>query len=45
MEDRGLEGGTMGRDDWNWGEFEGQCGNLLQWKLPGISESDPSEDS
>ena len=25
--------------------LEGWCENLLQWKLPGIYESDPSEDS
>lgn len=26
------------------GAFGGCCGNLVQWKIPGISEGDPDED-
>lgn len=40
-----VEGESAGRDIWNWGTFSGQYGNLAQCKLPGIYESDPSEDS
>lgn len=29
---------------WDWGAL-GVCGSIVQCKLPGISECDPSEDS
>lgn len=32
-----------GRNDWNWGTFEGQYRNLAQQKLPGIYKSDLSK--
>ena len=43
----------MGRRERVWeetaeiwvGGFGGWCGNLVQWKLPGISKGDPNEDS
>lgn len=25
-----VEGQTPGREDWNWGAFGDQCGNLVQ---------------
>ena len=28
--ERRMEGERSGRDDWNWGAFVGQCGNLVQ---------------
>ena len=40
-----VKGESVGRDIWNWGTFRGQYGNPAQCKLPGIYESDPSEDS
>jgi hypothetical protein len=39
-----MEGESNGRDDWNWGAFERQCGNLVQWKLSEISEYNPTKD-
>jgi hypothetical protein len=30
----GRERQSAGREDWNWGKFWEQCGNLLHWKLP-----------
>lgn len=29
-------GESIRRDDLNWGEFEGQCRDIVQWKLSGI---------
>lgn len=43
--ERGTEVESTGRDDWNWGAFGGDNGNLVQWKLPGNYEGDPGEDS
>lgn len=42
-----MEGESVGRDNWNWdgGSFVEWCGNLVQWKLPGMYEGDPCEDS
>lgn len=40
-----VDGGSAGRDDWNWGAFQKQSINLLQWELPEIHQGDPSEDS
>lgn len=42
----GLEGEDMQRDDWNCGAArECDVKKLVQWKVPGIYEGDPSEDS
>lgn len=38
-----VEGECAGRDIWNWGTFRGHYGNLVQCKVPGIYESDPSD--
>lgn len=38
VEDRGIEGQSMGKDDWNWQIFGGQCVSLVQWQLPGTRE-------
>ena len=36
----------MGREGWNGGStLDEWCGNLVQWKLLGIYEGDPNEDS
>lgn len=40
-----IEGENAGRDIWNLGAFGGECGILVQSKLPGIYEADPSEDA
>lgn len=40
-EECGVEGENMGRDGWNWRTFGEWCGNLVEWKLPGIYEGDP----
>lgn len=41
----GMEGESTWSNDWNGRAFGKQCGNLLQWKLPGIYKSDHSKDS
>lgn len=41
----GTERHSTGRDDWNWGLFQHQYGNLGQWKLPVFYEGDPDENS
>lgn len=33
-----------GRNDWKWGTFRGQGGNLVQWALHRIYENNPSKD-
>lgn len=40
-----MRGESTGKDICNWGSFMGICGNLVHWKLPGISKGDPSENS
>lgn len=35
----GLERESVGRDHWKMG----RCGDLVQWKLPGLCEGDPNE--
>lgn len=38
-----LEGEKLGRDSWDWWEFEGQFGNLENWKLLKIYDGSPNE--
>ena len=40
-----MERENLERDRWNWGPLAVHCGNLVLWKLPGIYEGDPNEDS
>jgi hypothetical protein len=40
-----MEGESVKRDRWNWEGTGWWYGSLVQSKLPGIYESDPSEDS
>jgi len=37
-----IEKKSTRRNNWNWGTFLGWARNLVQWKLPGIYEDDPS---
>lgn len=37
-------GDSTERDNWNWETFQGQCGNLVQWKQPGIYNGELSKD-
>ena len=39
---RRVEGANTERNNWNLGSFLELARNLVQWKLPGIYESDPS---
>lgn len=41
-----MEVESEGKDSWNWGGGTwGWSGNLVQWKLLGIYDGDPPEDS
>lgn len=42
---RVVEGESVGRDEWIWGAFGGQCETPVQGKFPGLYESESSEDS
>ena len=37
--------GIQGLDNWNGGHLGVRCGDLVQWKFPGLYEGDPNEDS
>lgn len=36
---------STGRENHNWGTYQGCRGNLKPSKLPGMYESDPNEDN
>lgn len=38
-----AKGESVGRGSWNWRALTGWCGNLVQWKLLGMYESDPNK--
>ena len=38
-----MEGASTERENEDLGEFGGRCGNLVQWKLHGMYEVDPSK--
>lgn len=40
-----VERPNVGRDGWNCEDFGKKCRNLMQWKLAGIYEDDPNENS
>ena len=41
----GEKGESIGRDNLDWGRgiFEGNCGNIVQWKLHKICKIEPRE--
>lgn len=39
-----VKGESVKKDCWNWRTFGKLCGNIVQWKLPGIYRGDPNED-